>query len=194
MKKFLQHKRKGVSTFEWALTLPFTLLTLFIVFYIMLLIFSWVSYGGVASNIAKDLNMRSTGLIQVNKDVGGSDVVASGKTGYGRSYTITRDQITINGQEYGDDITNSYKNAVVYHMREYGDALFFPYTQFKNVDVSILQMDKSGSYSKVFTFDKTLSNYIIKVDIHYEYSPLRIMKMYNALAVPLSSTGYGIIT
>ena len=164
----LNRRRSGASTFEWVLTLPFMITIIFIVFYIMLVLFSWASYGAVASNMAKDLNIRSSGLMQANQKVGSTNVIMQGRTAYNKSYVITRDQVKVNGMESGNKLLNSYKNAVIYHMTEYSNQFYFPYTEFKDMNVNILQMNEDGSYTRTFDTESTLSNYIVKVDIRYD--------------------------
>lgn len=194
IKSMLLKRRSGASTFEWVLTLPFMITILFIVFYIMLVLFSWASYGAVASNMAKDLNIRSSGLIQANEKVGGTNVIMQGKTAYNKSYVITRDQVTVNGKQSGDALLNSYKNAVIYHMTEYANQFYFPYTEFDSMNVNILQMNEDGSYSKTFDVESTLSNYIIKVDIKYKFAPVRAMGLFQVPPINLTATGYGVVT
>lgn len=192
--EYLKRERSGASTFEWILTLPFTIFIVFFIFYIMLMLFSWASYGGVASNVAKDLNVRSTGLVKANHELAESgNVIMQGKTAYNYSYTITKDQVTVNGKTSGNALLNSYKNAVIYHMTEYKNQFYFPYTKFKSINVDFLQLNSDGTYSETFDASSTLSNVIVKVDINYEFAPFSFMKV--ALpGVSLFSTGYGIIT
>lgn len=190
----LDRRRSGASTFEWVLTLPFMITIIFIVFYIMLVLFSWASYGAVASNMAKDLNIRSTGLIQANQKVGSSNVIMQGRTAYNKSYVITRDQVKVNGMESGNKLLNSYKNAVIYHMTEYSNQFYFPYTEFRDMNVNILQMNEDGSYTRTFDTESTLSNYIIKVDIRYDFAPVKVMGMFQVPPITLSATGYGVVT
>lgn len=190
----LNRRRSGASTFEWVLTLPFMITIIFIVFYIMLVLFSWASYGAVASNMAKDLNIRSSGLMQANQKVGSTNVIIQGRTAYNKSYVITRDQVKVNGMESGNKLLNSYKNAVIYHMTEYSNQFYFPYTEFKDMNVNILQMNEDGSYTRTFDTESTLSNYIVKVDIRYDFAPVKVMGMFQAPPITLCATGYGVVT
>lgn len=190
----LNIRRSGASTFEWVLTLPFMITIIFIVFYIMLVLFSWASYGAVASNMAKDLNIRSSGLMQANQKVGSTNVIMQGRTAYNKSYVITRDQVKVNGMESGNKLLNSYKNAVIYHMTEYSNQFYFPYTEFKDMNVNILQMNEDGSYTRTFDTESTLSNYIVKVDIRYDFAPVKVMGMFQVPPITLCATGYGVVT
>lgn len=190
----LNRRRSGASTFEWVLTLPFMITIVFIVFYIMLVLFSWASYGAVASNMAKDLNIRSSGLMQANQKVGSANVIMQGRTAYNKNYVITRDQVKVNGMESGNKLLNSYKNAVIYHMTEYANQFYFPYTEFRDMDVSILQMNEDGSYTRTFDTESTLSNYIVKVDIRYDFAPIKVMGMFQVPHITLCATGYGVVT
>ena len=190
----LNRRRSGASTFEWVLTLPFMITIIFIVFYIMLVLFSWASYGAVASNMAKDLNIRSSGLMQANQKVGSTNVIMQGRTAYNKSYVITRDQVKVNGMESGNKLLNSYKNAVIYHMTEYSNQFYFPYTEFKDMNVNILQMNEDGSYTRTFDTESTLSNYIVKVDIRYDFAPVKVMGMFQVPPITLCVTGYGVVT
>lgn len=194
--RFLNKERSGASTFEWTVTLPFTITIIFVVFFIFMILLSWISYGSVASNIAKDLNIRGTGLIQANNYMSsyGSNTILKGRTATDYEYTITRDQVRVNHLNSGDEVLNSYKNAVMYHMKEYANQFFFPYTKFEDINVDILQSNDDGSYTRTFDTESALSNYLIKVDIRYKFMPIQIMELTGQPGVDLYASGYGIVT
>ena len=199
-KKFLSCYRSGASIFEWTITLPFTLLTVFVALYMMLMILSWTSYCALASNLAKDLNTRSTGIIYANKwineNVPGRYII-NGKNAVGSEFKINKDQFYVNGQNSytGTNLTSAYWNTLLYHVHEYGDQFYFPYTTFKQARVYFKQVDASGVHATGFDSAHTLSNYIVKVDIDYDFALFKLNFVGGDLGkLNLKSTGYGIIT
>lgn len=200
MRKFLNRERKGASTFEWTLTLPFALMIVFVTIFTMLMLFSWASYGALASNLAKDLNFKVTGMRTMDEWGAtnmSSGYIMAGKTSYdGATHTISLDQIRINGNaNNGNDALRRYRYATAYHMKEYKDQFFFPYTNFDYVDVYVRRLSGTGAAVTVNPSETdNLSNYIVKVDIHYTFSPVKIMQYGQMRGVNLTASGYGIIS
>lgn len=201
----LNKRRSGASTFEWTLTLPFTIIIIGFMFYLMFMLLSWASYGTLASNIAKDLNMRTVGLSEAlnwSNARGSNSVIASG---YGT--VITTDQITVEGEKSGTTLENAYKAVVAYEFanhnkygivnNDYANQVFFPYTKFENIDLSFRRAGAGTSYSSAKTLNNytTLSNYLVKVQIIYEFMPFSFFGNYIQIpGLTVVTAGYGVIS
>jgi hypothetical protein len=205
MLRALNRERSGASTFEWTLTLPFTIILVGFMFYMTFLLLSWASYGSLASNLAKDLNMRSIGLTEAKEWVNAhpNNRIESKD---GRVFTL--DQVSPGRS----DVESAYRNVIAYqianHSRlggsgnmatnDYANQIFFPYTSCKNIKLLISEV-KNGVAVPV---DKNgnLSNCVATVEISYEYCPFSLWGKYgepgslSLFKVPMKATGYGIIS
>lgn len=194
-KSYLTKRREGASVFEWTLTLPFAMFIVGFIFYIMLLLFSWASYGAVASTVAKDMNIRSTGLSTSNdimSNVG--EVVINGQSAVGGSFNVTKSQFKIDDATSGNKVVNSYKNALMYAASQHANQFYFPYTRFNSMNASIRQIDSTNSYSTQLDTTSTLSNYIVKVDIDYDFAPVSLFGLADFGKINLHTSGYAVIT
>lgn len=203
-KKVLNKERAGSSTFEWTMLTPFTFAVVFVALMIMLLLFSWVSYGSLANNLATDLNFRQTGLERADKWVKAHGTVIRTPNGNQLDGANVVNMTTGGSAK----VTGAYKNAVIYHMNEYKGQFFFPYTKLDNINVSIIRLNNSGGFEtpsmETVTSpnvnnrtSKNFSNSIVKVDINYHFAPVDIMNdnfpiKWNGL--PISTSGYAVIT
>lgn len=212
-KKYSNKERQGSSTFEWTLTCPFAFILVMLCFYIMLMLFAWASYGSVASEIAKSLNIKYTALEQVNKwyetsTVKSEGYIMTGKTSYSSQdvsgaaasvavpNTITMNSITVNNNQGNASLNESYKRAVAYHMLEHANQFYLPYTKFNNINVYFKQVKNNGKDVLDMTDTNNLSNYIVKVDINYNFFGLQydvFGKKYSIPGPSMNATGYGIV-
>lgn len=210
MLRTLNRERSGASTFEWTLTLPFTIILVGFMFYMTFLLLSWASYGSLASNLAKDLNMRSIGLTEArdwasSHSVGGGRVLAQSSDG--RTFTI--DQVSPGRSS----VESAYRNVIAYqianHSRldgsagelttnDYANQIFFPYTDCKNIKLSIVEV-KNGTAVPVD--DKgNLSNCVAAVEITYDFCPFSLWGRYmepgslSIGGITMHATGYGIVS
>ena len=187
--EYLKRERSGASVFEFTLTCPFMILLIFIIFSLMLILFSWASYGAVASTLAKDLNIRSTGLITANEKLSGTgDVLIQGESA-GIPFQVKKSQFKVNESGTNSGLTGAYRNALMYSATEHADQLFFPYTRLDSINAYVKQLNNSDLESS-----KNLSNYIVKVDIKYDFAPIKILDLMNIPALKICATGYGIVT
>lgn len=192
MKQFLQKKRTGVLTFEAVLTTPIIVILVGLCLFFMILLVSWTSYGSLASELASDLNLRSTGLIEANEKVPAGNIVMSGSTGE-YLYTITKDQFTVNDLQSGSSVLNSYKNALIYSALRYKKQFYLPFCEFKNCNVDILQLSKDGTYDTNISNTSTLSNYIVRVSINYTFKPFSFFN-FSLGEISVYTDGYSIVT
>lgn len=189
---FFSRERAGAVVFEAVLATPITLLLVGLCLFFMVLLISWTSYGGLASELASDLNLRSTGLTEANSKVPGGNIVMSGSEGQ-YDYTISKDQFTINGQESGSTLLNSYKNALIYSALHYKNQFYMPFSEFKDCNVDILQLGKDGTYNEEIPSTTTLSNYIVRVTINYGFKPFRLLGI-DLGDINIQTTGYSVVT
>lgn len=197
IKKFLNKERQGTSTFEWVMTCPFSIGLVFICFFIMLILLSWASYGSVASEIAKSMNVKNAGIekaeIWYTKKIAGNGVVITPSSPYALGGDITMEQISINDGVGDANIINKYKKVAAYHMQDTvgrQNQFYFPYTKFDNIKIYMKQLDSSGKYTSNLSSTNNMSNYIIKVDIYYQFAGLGL---YSREA-NLCATGYGVVS
>ena len=205
MLRTLNRERSGASTFEWTLTLPFTIILVGFMFYMTFLLLSWASYGSLASNLAKDLNMRSIGLTEA-RDWVNSHPNGRIESGDGRVFTL--DQVSPGRS----DVESVYRNVVAYQIvnhnrlgssgdmttNDYANQIFFPYTSCKNIRLLISEV-KNGVAVPV---DKNgnLSNCVATVEITYDYCPFSLWGRYmepgslSLFGITMKATGYGIVS
>lgn len=197
-KEYLNKYRSGSSTFEWTLTAPFMIFIVMVIFWVMIMFLSYASYGSLASNIAKDMNMRSIGVSKANAAVGGQTNVLSANDGFGNTYQIKSNQFLVDGVNPGDKTRVSYKNALIYAAQSYKEHFYFPFTHFDNINVSFRQANGAGSGG--INDSTVLSNYIVQVDVNYTYGFAQGSdRTFSLMGVPipgvhLTASGYGIIT
>jgi hypothetical protein len=210
-KRILEKDRNSSSAFEWTMTTPFTFAVVLVALFIMLLLFSWVSYGSLANNIATDLNFRQTGLERastwVDEHPTNGGLLVRDKSG---NYLSTSKVIMVNGGS--TEVTEKYKKAVIYHMNEYANQFYFPYANFDEIDVSIIRKD-NGAYvvpdmtvvtlsdsdeeddTQTARTSQNFSGSIVKVDIKYTFFPVKIMNgMAGWSGLNIVSSGYAVIT
>lgn len=205
MLRTLNRERSGASTFEWTLTLPFTIILVGFMFYMTFLLLSWASYGSLASNLAKDLNMRSIGLTEA-RDWVNSHPNGRIESGDGRVFTL--DQVSPGRS----DVESVYRNVIAYQIvnhnrlagsgdmstNDYANQIFFPYTSCKNIKLLISEV-KNGVAVPV---DKNgnLSNCVATVEITYDYCPFSLWGRYmepgslSLFGITMKATGYGIVS
>lgn len=204
--KLLNKERAGSSTFEWTMLTPFTFAVVFVSLMIMLLLFSWASYGSLANNIATDLNFRQTGLERADTWIKNNPDATKV---YNKQHELVLDTRSIVNMTSGGGakVNAAYKNAVLYHLREYANQLNFPYTKLDNINVSIVRLNSSGNYelpdmNTVATTDsdrtsKHFSNSIVKIDIQYRFAPIDLMNNNFPIhwdGIPITASGYAVIT
>lgn len=191
----LNKEHDCLSSFEFTLTLPMSMLIIFMVSFVFLLLISWINYNALAGDIARDLNFRQTGIKVAEtywKNHGTGSVILSGKDSADATNQVTWDSISVNGHKKNSG--SKYAQCIAWSMLQHPNKFFMVYSMYDSVDVSVRRTNADGSGTFVDdNFDQRMSNHIVQVDIKWNFFPISGWGTHWD-GVEMHSAGYSVIT
>lgn len=197
LKKLLNEDRAGASTFEFALTAPWTLAMMFLVFAFMMVCFSWASFSSLASNVASDLNVRQTGIARAQQMV----TNAGGETTAIQCYVVDGQGLSkINPNQINVVCGNAgtekkIKDATIVAMNKNRKQFQFPFTSFDGITVTVKRPNGAiPSYTEASQMSSNnFASSIIQVDISYRFLPVNSFS-FGWSGFPMTVSAKSIVT
>lgn len=180
-KRLLHVHHAGAEALESVILMPLMFMTVILLLYFSFTMMSYIAYNNIANSIAQDLNMR--------------------QTGYKMSAGYTIPTLTMNGEQVTPTVTVNPSTSDLLHgtyfaVDKYKDHFIMPYTKVKSIVVNTSKpINQSAGKKLAGTKIEVLINYesffVAGKNIQNGETPYSI---WNNLKIPMTATGYNIIS